>query len=256
MATVSEIWLGINYSRRFNSNTLGVGKYAYRNYRISDQKLPTIRLISFTSLCSLWLYRILFDGYLKEFKCFKNEESMPKNNKLEQVTLGGGCFWCTESVYKELKGIVSVVSGYSGGNVPNPTYEQVCSGETNHAEVIQITYHTGELSFADVLKVFFATHDPTTLNRQGEDVGTQYRSVIYYHTSEQRQLAEALISNFNRTKIYNAPVVTQVEPFEVFYKAENYHQDYLANHPENTFCKLVVIPKRDKFRKLFHDMLK
>ncbi|MFV0365546.1 MAG: peptide-methionine (S)-S-oxide reductase MsrA [Mangrovibacterium sp.] len=179
-----------------------------------------------------------------------------KNKILKKATLGGGCFWCTEAVYRELKGVTSVVSGYAGGFVANPTYKQVCSGETNHAEVIQIVYDEAEISFVDLLKVFFATHDPTSLNRQGEDVGTQYRSVVFYHDEEQYLLTKNLLTNFNEQNVFGKPVVTQLEAFDVFYPAENYHQDYAKNNPENEFCKAVVIPKREKFKMLFHTLLK
>ncbi|MFV0290521.1 MAG: peptide-methionine (S)-S-oxide reductase MsrA [Mangrovibacterium sp.] len=178
------------------------------------------------------------------------------NNDLKYVTLGGGCFWCTEAVFSELKGVCSVKSGYSGGVVVNPTYEQVCTGNTNHAEVVQISYDAAQISCLDILRVFFATHDPTTLNRQGEDIGTQYRSVIYYHDQEQRELAENLIKRLNEEDVYEAEIVTSVEPIGDFFQAEDYHQNYLLNNPSNPFCQAVVILKRDKFRKLFSDLRK
>lgn len=172
------------------------------------------------------------------------------------ATLGGGCFWCLEAVFENLKGVESVVSGYCGGHLDNPTYRQVCNGNTGHAEVVQVTFDPAIVSFRDVLDVFFATHDPTTLNRQGHDVGTQYRSAIFYHSPEQKETAEKRIAELNAAGIWDRPIVTQVVPFETFYPAEDYHQGYFRTNPEQAYCQAVVSPKVAKFRKQFADKLK
>ena len=175
---------------------------------------------------------------------------------LEKATLGGGCFWCTEAVYKELKGVISVVPGYSGGFVKNPGYHEVCTGNTGHAEVVQVTYDPELVSYSDILEVFFKTHDPTTLNRQGADVGTQYRSVIFYHNDLQKQIAEKIIGLLGSEKVFHDPIVTEVSKFDVFYPAEDYHKDYFARNRNQPYCQFVIAPKVDKFRKIFHDKLK
>lgn len=169
------------------------------------------------------------------------------------VTLGGGCFWCTEAVFSQIRGIVKVEPGYSGGLVVNPTYEQVSTGTTGHVEVVQVTFNPDIISFRELLEIFFATHDPTTVNRQGPDVGTQYRSVIFYHNEEQKILAEKLIEEFSRTEMFDAPIVTKVEPFKAFYQAEDYHRDYFKRHPEQPYCKAVISPKIAKLREKFRD---
>jgi len=174
----------------------------------------------------------------------------------EQATLGGGCFWCLEAVFEQLKGVVKVVSGYAGGKLENPTYRQVCGGNTGHAEVVQVTFDPTVLSFHDLLRVFFASHDPTTLNRQGADVGTQYRSVILYHDAAQRAVAEATIANLNQARIWDRPIVTQLAPLSKFYPAEDYHQGYFRAHQEEGYCQYVISPKVAKFRKQFADRLK
>ncbi len=174
----------------------------------------------------------------------------------ETATLGGGCFWCLESVFEQLQGVQRVESGYAGGNRPNPTYSQVCSGATGHAEVVQITFDPAVLSYEDLLGVFFAIHDPTTLNRQGADVGTQYRSVIFYHSPQQQQLAEATIHKLNAAGIWHAPIVTQVVPLDAFYRAEDYHQGYFRRNPAQPYCQAVINPKVAKFRKHFAQRLK
>jgi len=174
----------------------------------------------------------------------------------EIATLGGGCFWCLEAVYDQLKGVEDVVSGYSGGHVTNPSYQQVCSGATGHAEVIQITFDSDAISFRDLLDVFFTIHDPTTLNRQGADVGTQYRSAIFYHSPEQRAAAEQVIAELNGAHLWDRPIVTEVTPFEVFYPAEDYHQEYYENNPEQGYCRVVIAPKVAKFRKHYFEKLK
>ena len=179
----------------------------------------------------------------------------PQNGK-ELATLGGGCFWCLEAVYLEMKGIEKVVSGYCGGTVPNPTYYQICEGDTGHAEVVQLTFDPREVSYKDILKVFFTIHDPTTLNRQGADVGTQYRSVIFYHSQEQKVIAEETIKELTAEKIWDNPIVTQIAPLDVFYVAEDYHQEYFAQNPYQPYCQYVVAPKVAKFRKYFVEKLK
>lgn len=174
----------------------------------------------------------------------------------EVATLGGGCFWCLEAVFDELRGVTDVVSGYSGGQVENPTYEQVCGGHTGHAEVVHVTFDPDEISFRDLLGVFFTIHDPTTLNRQGADVGTQYRSAIFYHSPEQQRVAEEVIRELEADRLWDGPIVTQVVPFTRFYPAEAYHQDYFARNPGQGYCQVVVGPKVAKFRKHFFDRLK
>lgn len=179
-----------------------------------------------------------------------------KSSNLETITLGGGCYWCVEAVYENLDGVKSVVSGFSGGNVADPTYEEVCTGETGHAEVVQITYDKNVTDINEIFKVFFTVHDPTTLNRQGADVGTQYRSVIFYKNDEQRKAAQSIIAELNKAKVYSSPIVTKVEPFKKFYKAEDYHQNYYANNKNQPYCRMVIQPKIDKFEKVFKDKLK
>lgn len=176
--------------------------------------------------------------------------------KLEEATLGGGCFWCTEAIYLQLDGVVDVKPGYSGGHVKNPTYEEVCTGNTGHAEVVEIKYDPEKVSFSDILEVFFETHDPTTLNRQGNDVGPQYRSVIFYHSEEQKQVAEKTIQLLEQEKVYNRPIVTAIEPFDKFYVAEDYHINYYERNKNKPYCELVITPKLEKFEKVFKDKLK
>lgn len=179
-----------------------------------------------------------------------------KSSSLETITLGGGCYWCVEAVYEDLNGVKSVVSGFSGGNVPDPTYEEVCTGETGHAEVVQITYDKNVTDINEIFKVFFTVHDPTTLNRQGADVGTQYRSVIFYKNDAQKKAAQSIIAELNKAKVYSSPIVTKAEPFKKFYKAEDYHQNYYANNKNQPYCKMVIQPKIEKFEKVFKDKLK
>ncbi|MCX6648838.1 MAG: peptide-methionine (S)-S-oxide reductase MsrA [Candidatus Bathyarchaeota archaeon] len=174
----------------------------------------------------------------------------------ETVTLGGGCFWCTEAVFARLKGVTSAFPGYSGGRAPNPTYEQVSTGTTGHAEVTQITYDPAAVTFRQILEIFFATHDPTTLNQQGADIGTQYRSVIFYHTEEQRREAEAYIRELTEKKAYNAPIVTGLEPFKAFYPAEEYHLKYYERNRNAAYSRFVIAPKVEKLEKKYGDRLK
>ncbi len=178
------------------------------------------------------------------------------NKSYEIATLGGGCFWCLEAIFNELRGVEKVVSGYSGGSVPNPTYREVCSGTTGHAEAVQITFDPQIISFRELLQVFFTIHDPTTLNRQGADVGTQYRSVIFYHTPEQKSIAQEVIAELEKAKVWDAPIVTALTPFEAFYPAEEYHQEYFEHNPEQPYCRIVIEPKVAKFRKQFIAKLK
>lgn len=180
---------------------------------------------------------------------------MGANEKSELATLGGGCFWCLEAVYLRVRGVSSVVSGYAGGHVENPTYEQVCTGATGHAEVVQVAFDPAEISYREILTIFFGIHDPTTLNRQGADVGTQYRSVIFYHSKEQKRTAEALIEEIGASGVWENPIVTEVAPFTKFFEAEPYHQNYLANNPNQPYCRFVVAPKVAKFRKEFAHLL-
>ncbi len=174
----------------------------------------------------------------------------------ETATLGGGCFWCVEAIYNELRGVERVVSGYAGGTPANPTYEQVCKGTTGHAEVVQLTFDPRLMSFKEILEVFFTVHDPTTLNRQGADVGTQYRSVIYYHDAAQRAVAEEVIEEITAANIWDAPLVTELAPLDEFYAAEGYHQDYFTRNAGQSYCRLVVAPKVLKFRDHYRDKLK
>ncbi len=175
---------------------------------------------------------------------------------IDTLTLGGGCFWCVEAVYEELDGVKKVESGFSGGTIKNPSYREVCTGTTGHAEVAQITFDNSKTSIDEILKVFFTVHDPTSLNRQGDDVGTQYRSVIFYRNENQRKIAKSIIDDLNNNHVYAKPIVTQLVPFTAFYKAEDYHQDYYKQHKSEPYCRLVIQPKLEKFEKTFKDRLK
>jgi len=176
--------------------------------------------------------------------------------KTETITLGGGCFWCVEAAFAELRGVVRVESGYAGGRTENPTYREVCSGTTGHAEVVNVTFDPAEISLKEILEVFFTVHDPTTLNRQGNDVGTQYRSAIYTHSPEQRAIAEEVISEVNTAGNWGAPVVTEVAPLTKFYPAEDYHQDYYSLNGDQPYCRAIIAPKIAKLRKVYRDRLK
>jgi peptide-methionine (S)-S-oxide reductase len=175
---------------------------------------------------------------------------------MQIATLGGGCFWCLEAVFEQLRGVDMVESGYSGGNLANPTYEQVCSGRTGHAEVVQVTFDPQQITYSEILDVFFAIHDPTTMNRQGADVGSQYRSVIFYQRPAQKEAAEKKIAELNSAQIWDAPIVTEIAPLTVFYKAEDYHQSYYQENPRQPYCQVVISPKVAKFRKQFAGRLK
>ncbi len=213
-------------------------------------------------------FALLFLVYIFTlYGCGKKETNAQSENKkdtgvseqmenLQKATFGSGCFWCTEAIFERLKGVKSVVSGYSGGKVENPTYEEVCTGTTGHAEVTQITYAPEVISFDELLEVFWKTHDPTTLNRQGNDVGPQYRSVIFYNNDEQKKLAEKYKEALDKSGAWDKPIVTEISPLINFYPAEDYHQEYYENNPNQGYCAFVIAPKVEKFEKVFKDKLK
>ena len=218
---------------------------------------------------TFWL--VAFTGATVLISCAQNNNQNLKMNttktsektestfigKADTATLGTGCFWCTEAVFEQLEGVISVTSGYAGGHVANPSYKDVCTGETGHAECVQVVYETSKISFDELLEVFWQVHDPTTLNRQGGDVGTQYRSVIFYHDDEQKQKAEKYKTELDKSGAYDNPIVTTLEPFTKFYTAENYHQEYYElNKNSNPYCSIVIQPKLEKFEKVFKDKLK
>ena len=200
---------------------------------------------------------VILIGAMTIFGTEKNKEVMSEVNNaaIEKATFGAGCFWCVEAMFQDIKGVSKVVSGYSGGHVKNPSYKEVCTGRTGHAEVIQVTYDPDLVSYETLLEAFFLSHDPTQLNRQGADVGTQYRSVIYYHNATQEMLAKEAKKKLNDEKAFDNPVVTEISAFETFYEAEDYHQDYYAANPNQPYCSRVVGPKLEKFRKVFKDKL-
>ncbi len=186
-------------------------------------------------------------------------DSLKKENasSIEIATFANGCFWCTEAIFEQLDGVISAVSGYTGGQTPNPTYKEVCTGETGHAECLQITYNPSKISFDELLEIFWQTHDPTTLNRQGADIGTQYRSAIFYHNNEQKEKAEKYKAELNASGAFDNPIVTEITVFGKFYPAEDYHQQYFeTNENNNSYCRIVIRPKLDKFKKVFKDRLK
>jgi peptide-methionine (S)-S-oxide reductase len=188
---------------------------------------------------------------------YRGEKLKPeKQDKLEVATLGGGCFWCIEAAFEQIQGVLNIESGYSGGTTKVPTYEQVCRETTGHAEVVQVTFDPAIISLKDILDIFFTIHDPTTLNRQGADVGTQYRSVIFYHNKKQKEVIEQTINELEKEKVWDSPIVTQIEPFKHFYKAEEYHKRYFDRNPEAGYCKVVISPKIAKLRKKYHEKLK
>jgi peptide-methionine (S)-S-oxide reductase len=210
---------------------------------------------------------IIFIYFFTSSGCEKREINAHSGNKnelgdtinmdnLQIATFGSGCFWCTEAIFERLNGVVKVESGYSGGKVENPTYEEVCTGTTGHAEVTQITYDPSIITFDELLEVFWKTHDPTTLNRQGNDAGTQYRSVIFYHNEDQKKLAEKYKAELDKSGVWDNPIVTEISPFINFYSAEKYHQDYYNNNPNQGYCTFVITPKVEKFEKIFKDKLK
>ena len=181
---------------------------------------------------------------------------MSNTTQFQKATLGGGCFWCIESAFNQLKGIESAQSGYTGGTTENPTYKQVCNGDTGHAEVVQLTFDPSIISYRQILEIFFTLHDPTQVNRQGNDVGTQYRTSIFYHDDEQQQVALELIDELENDAVFEDPIVTEVAPLDTFYSAEDYHDDYFNRNPENPYCQAVISPKLAKFRKTFADLLR
>ncbi len=185
----------------------------------------------------------------------KVEKYNSMNSNIETATLGAGCFWCVEAVFQRVKGVKSVESGFSGGHIKNPSYREVCTGTTGHAEVCQIKFDPLIITYVEILEIFFKTHDPTTLNRQGNDIGTQYRSVIFYHNNEQKKLALESVEKLNKARIWNDPVVTEIVPFVAFYKAEDYHQNYYNNNRSQPYCSFVITPKIEKFESIFRDMI-
>lgn len=205
-----------------------------------------IIILSFTAGCKVK------DSYTQT----KKDNIMQNDSTLETATFGSGCFWCTEAIFDRVKGITSVESGYSGGSVQNPSYEAVCTGKTGHAEVIQLKYDPAKVSYDELLEIFWKTHDPTTPNRQGADVGTQYRSVVFYHNDEQKQKAEFYKNKLQESNIWDKPIVTEIVPFKKFYKAEDYHQEYYEKNPYQGYCSFVITPKVEKFEKIFKDKLK
>jgi len=186
----------------------------------------------------------------------KEIKKMKTTKNINYATFGGGCFWCTEAIFDQLEGVIKVASGYSGGQVKNPSYKEVCTGTTGHAEVIHITYNPKIISFEELLEVFFNTHNPTILNRQGADIGTQYRSAVFYHDEAQKLAAEKMIAALDEASVFGDPIVTEVTKFDVFYPAENYHQDYYQNNKNQGYCSAVINPKLEKFQKMYKDKLK
>jgi peptide-methionine (S)-S-oxide reductase len=184
------------------------------------------------------------------------QRTMNDIKQYDTATFGTGCFWCSEAIFDRVEGVISATPGYSGGTIPNPDYEMVCTGKSGYAEVVQIIYHPEIISYNELLEIFWQTHDPTTLNRQGADVGTQYRSVIFYHNNEQKKMAEYYKSELEKSKIWDSLIVTEISPFEKFYKAESYHIDYYKNNPSNSYCNFVITPKIEKFEKVFSDKIK
>lgn len=190
------------------------------------------------------------------FEPNNNQLVIMQDKKLQKATFGSGCFWCTEAVFELVEGVTSVTSGYTGGNIKNPTYEEVCSEKSGHAEVVQLTFDPEVVSYDELLEIFWKTHDPTTLNRQGNDVGSQYRSVVYYHNPEQKELVEKYKEALDKSGAWVNPIVTEIEPAAEFYKAEDYHQDYYENNPQQGYCSFIIAPKVEKFKEVFKDKLK
>jgi peptide-methionine (S)-S-oxide reductase len=212
--------------------------------------------ITFKSMKNSKITTLLFIGYLtlSGFSNYNIDEMQNKN--LKEVTFGAGCFWCIEAVFEELKGVVSVESGYSGGSILNPTYKQICTGTTGHAEVARIIYNADVISFKELLEVFWQTHDPTTLNRQGNDIGTQYRSAIFYHDTSQKEQAEHYKNELNKSGAFSNTIITEISPLINYFKAENYHQNYYSLNPNQGYCQYIIAPKMEKFRKAFKEKLK
>ncbi len=206
-------------------------------------------------MINLTIVNLLFQILLFDMQPVQTN-GIKMNDYIETATLGGGCFWCTQAVFEKIKGVVSVTCGYCGGFTKNPSYQEVCTGATGHAEVVQIKFEPAIISFREILDIFFSSHDPTSLNRQGADVGTQYRSVVFYENIAQKNIAEEKINELKSSGIYSQPVVTQVEKLNIFYKAEDYHQNYFAKNPNAAYCKIVIKPKVEKLEKNFIQMLK
>jgi len=214
-------------------------------------KAKTVKKIVYLCLISFLCLFILTgksNGAQKDMKT--------KATAQEDITVGGGCFWCTEAIFLEINGVEKVESGYTGGSTVQPAYADVCTGKTGHAEVVQITFNPNIISLTKILQIFFATHDPTTLNRQGADIGTQYRSVIFYRNAQQKAVIDKVVGDLEKLKAYKDPVVTEVVPFKSFYRAEDYHQNYFQRNPQQSYCRIIINPKLEKFRKVFHDNLK
>ncbi len=215
--------------------------------------------LNFRLTCSILLLTILgaCAQPTQQRKKINTMSEIPSaQTKTDTATLGNGCFWCTQAVFQQLEGVIRVASGYSGGHVDNPNYKEVCTGTTGHAECLQIVFDPAKISFDELLEVFWQTHDPTTLNRQGNDIGTQYRSVVFFHNEEQKNKARHYIDALNKSGVWDKPVVTSLEPFVKFYKAEDYHQNYYNDNPEQGYCQMVVRPKVEKFQKVFKNKLK
>jgi len=212
-----------------------------------------LKKIVYTYLVSILIFLVMINpanGAQKDMKTKVTE------NINEEITLGGGCFWCLDAIYREIRGVEKVLSGYSGGSVANPTYEEVCTGSTGHAEVVQITFNSRIITLEKLLQIFFVIHDPTTLNRQGADAGTQYRSIIFYRNQKQKDVIDKVIGELKKDKVYKNPIVTDVVPFQSFYAAEDYHQDYYGRNKEQGYCRIIINPKLEKFKKTFRDNLK
>ena len=203
-----------------------------------------------------WIAIFLALGWMATANSKSTAMGIMTSNTYEVATFGQGCFWCGEAIYQRLKGVVKVESGYAGGQKSNPTYKEVCTGSTGHAEVVQITFDPTQITYTELLEVFWKTHDPTTLNRQGNDVGTQYRSVIFYHNNEQRRLAEAFKRKLNEEMVWPTPAVTEIVPFTKFYKAESYHQNYYNDNKNQPYCQYVIVPKLEKFEQIFKNKLR
>jgi methionine-S-sulfoxide reductase len=212
-----------------------------------------LKKIVYTYLVSILIFLVMINPATGAQKDMKTKTLADVR---EEITLGGGCFWCLETIYGEIKGVEKVLSGYSGGSVVNPTYEEVCAGSTGHAEVVQITFNPQIITAEKLLRIFFATHDPTTLNRQGADAGTQYRSIIFYRNQKQKDVIDKVIGELKKNKVYKNPIVTEVVPFETFYTAEEYHQNYYKQNQQQPYCRIIINPKLEKFRKTFHNNLK
>ncbi len=220
----------------------------YNRLKVSVKLLTLVAIATLAAVSPI-------NAYAQKEKKVSDTSATESKAKLAVATFGGGCFWCTEAVFENMKGVTDVVSGYAGGKIPEPTYEQVCTGRTGHAEVCQIHYNPAEVTFEELLEVFWKTHDPTTLNQQGADKGTQYRSVVFYHDDQQKKLAELYKAKLDESGAFPATIVTEISPLPTFYVAEAYHQDYYRNNPGQGYCMAVVRPKVEKFKKVFKDKL-